>query len=149
MRISDWSSDVCSSDLCDEPDALSRALPWRELVFARQKLRILAELRGLDPKDRITPIKAALQMEAAVDGAQVAGQDAPPDQVRGRLYGALLVEHPDSDAGKPLSGLARAFGNALRPALRKAGLLAAQDDASLPRLHVCFVDGDQDRKSTR
>src|SRR3546814_17054627 len=66
--------------------------------------RILAELRGLDPKDRITPIKAALQMEAAVDGAQVAGQDAP--------YGALLVEHPDSDAGKPLSGLARAFGNA-------------------------------------
>src|SRR3546814_10039238 len=79
MRISDWSSDVCSSDL---------------------KLRILAELRGLDPKDRITPIKAALQMEAAVDGAQVAGQDAPPDQVRGRLYGALLVEHPDSDAGK-------------------------------------------------
>src|SRR3546814_1949545 len=64
------------------------------------------------------------------------------DLVRGRLYGALLVEHPDSDAGKPLSGLARAFGNALRPALRKAGLLAAQDDASLPRLHVCFVDGD-------
>src|SRR3546814_6085335 len=74
---------------CDEPDALSRALPWRGLVFARQKLRILAELRGLDPKDRITPIKAALQMEAAVDGAQVAGQDAP--------YGALLVEHPDRD----------------------------------------------------
>jgi 23S rRNA (cytidine2498-2'-O)-methyltransferase len=52
------------------------------------------------------------------------------------------VEHPDSDAGKPLSGLARAFGNALRPALRKAGLLAARDDASLPRLHMCFVDGD-------
>src|SRR3546814_17182320 len=73
-------------------------------------------------------------MEAAVDGAQVAGQDAP--------YGALLVEHPDSDASKPLSGLARAFGNALRPALRKAGLLAAQDDASLPRLHACFVARD-------
>src|SRR3546814_7004118 len=123
MRISDWSSDVCSADLscragsepvlaaeltarageagfagyartergsgfvvfaCDEPDALSRALPWRGLVFARQKLRILAELRGLDTKDRITPIKAALQMEEAVDGAQVAGKAAP--------YGALLVE---------------------------------------------------------
>src|SRR3546814_16883760 len=98
--------------------------------------------------------KGAVQMESAVDGAQVAGQDALPDQVRGRRYGSLLVEHPDSDAGKPLSGLARAFGNALRPALRKAGLLAAQDDASLPRLHVCFVDGDHafvavDRKSTR
>jgi 23S rRNA (cytidine2498-2'-O)-methyltransferase len=135
---------------CDEADALSRALPWRGLVFARQKLRVLAELRGLDPKDRIAPIEAALRMEGAVDGARAAGQDPPPDQrlprtrygVRGRLFGALLVEHPDSDAGKPLSGLARAFGNALRPALRKSGLLAAQDDASLPRLHVCFVDGD-------
>ena len=148
---------------CEEPDALSRALPWRGLVFARQKLRVLAELRGLDPKDRIAPIMAALQAGAwerpfsrrplhesdrghgrshgnspADPGA--AGRDVPA--ARGRAYGALLVEHPDSDAGKPLSGLARAFGNALRPALRKAGLLSARDDASLPRLHVCFIDGD-------
>src|SRR5690606_22009110 len=63
-------------------------------------------------------------------------------QAPGRRYGTLFVEHPDSEAGKPLAGLARAFGNALRPALRKAGLLAARDDDSLPRLHVCFVDGD-------
>ena len=113
---------------CDDADALSRALPWRELVFARQKLRVLAELRGLDPKDRIGPIIEVLQAAG--------GRGAPL-----RRYGTLLVEHPDSDAGKPLAGLARAFGNALRPALRKAGLLAARDDASLPRLHVCFVDG--------
>jgi len=111
---------------CDEADALSRALPWRGLVFARQKLRVLAELRRLDPNDRITPIIGALQ----------AGMAA------GQRHGALLVEHPDSDAGKPLAGLARAFGNALRPALRKARLLAARDDDALPRLHVCFVDGD-------
>ena len=120
---------------CDQPEALSRALPWRGLVFARQKLQLLAELRGLDPKDRIAPIVAALH-------AGSAGQGPSPEQVRGRLYGELLVEHPDSDAGKPLSGLARAFGNALRPVLRKAGLLAAQDNASLPRLHVCFAAGD-------
>lgn len=104
--------------------ALSRALPWRDLVFARQKLVLLAELRGLDPRDRITPILSSLQ-----------GCAVP-------RFGELLVEHPDSDAGKPLAGLARSFGNALRPALRKAGLLAASDDPRRSRLHVFFVAGD-------
>ena len=107
--------------------ALARALPWRELIFARQKLRLLAELGGLDPRDRIAPILAALQARNA--------PGAPG-------FGDLLVEHPDSDAGKPLAGLARSFGNALRPALRKAGLLAPQPDPERMRLHVCFVAGD-------
>ena len=107
---------------CDDADALSRALPWPSLVFARQKLRLLADLRGLDPSDRIAPMLHALQ-----------GQPR---------FGQLVMEHPDSDAGKPLAGLARSLGNALRPALRKAGLLSAQEDARLPRLHVCFVAGD-------
>ena len=107
---------------CDEADALSAALPFDALIFARQKLRLLAELRGLDPKDRITPML-----------------DALPTGLR---FGELVMEHPDSDAGKPLAGLARSLGNALRPALRKAGRLTAQDDARLPRLHVCFVAGD-------
>lgn len=105
----------------DDADALDRALPWRGLIFARQKLRLLAELPQLDPADRISPIIAALQ-----------GQPR---------CGELWVEHPDSDAGKPLAGLARSFGNALRPALRKAGLLTDKDNARLPRLHVVFVDG--------
>jgi len=106
--------------LCEE--ALPpRALPWRGLIFARQKLRLLAELRGLDPADRIGPMLQAL-----------AG--------RGR-FGDLWVEHPDSDEGKQLSGLARSFGNALRPALRKAGLLSDKPQAALPRLHVCFLAG--------
>lgn len=112
----------------DDAGALSRALPWSSLVFARQKLRLIAELRGLDPKDRIAPIIAALSHRASAT-------QGPP-------YGDLVMEHPDSDAGKPLAGLARSLGNALRPALRKAHLLSAQDDARLPRLHVCFVAGD-------
>ncbi|MDQ3495837.1 MAG: 23S rRNA (cytidine(2498)-2'-O)-methyltransferase RlmM, partial [Pseudomonadota bacterium] len=94
--------------LANDAASLSRALPWRKLVFARQKLALLAELRGLDPRDRITPLLAAL---AQAD----------------THYGSLLVEHPDSDAAKPLAGLARAFANALRPVLRKAGLLAARE----------------------
>lgn len=105
-----------------DAQALVRALPFRELVFARQKLRLFAELRGMDPTDRLTPLLAALP--------------------EGARFGDLWVEHPDSDAGKPLSGLARSFGNALRPALRKAGFLSAKDDPRLPRLHVCFLAGD-------
>jgi 23S rRNA (cytidine2498-2'-O)-methyltransferase len=102
--------------------ALSRALPFADLIFARQKLVLLAELRALPATDRITPILAAL-----------AGRGP---------FGTLMVENPDSDAGKPLAGLARSFGNALRPALRKAGLLADRDDPRQPRLHLCFVAGD-------
>ena len=102
--------------------ALSKGLPFASLIFARQKLRLFAELRGLDPKDRIAPMLEA-----------VAG--------RGR-FGDLWVEHPDSDEGKPLAGLAKAFANALRPALRQRGLLTDAPDARLPRLHVGFLAGD-------
>ena len=108
--------------------ALSRALPWRSLVFARQKLVLLAEFPGIDTSDRITPLLTALQADSDP------GARAP--------FGNLVVEHPDSDAARPLAGLARALGNALRPALRKAGLLAAGDDPRRPRLHVCLLAGD-------
>ena len=109
-----------------DADALAGALPWRSLVFARQKLRLVAELVGIDTSDRVTPILAALQAGAGASGP---------------AFGALVVEHPDSDAARPLAGLARALGNALRPALRKGGVLAAKDDARRARLHVCLLDG--------
>ena len=108
--------------LGDDANAMQRALPWRELIFARQKLRLIAELQGLDPKDRITPLLLALHGQAR--------------------FGDLWVEHPDTDASKPLAGLARSFGNALRPALRKARLLSDKENPHLPRLHVVFVNGD-------
>lgn len=111
--------------IVEDAAAASRALPWSKLIFARQKLVRLADLRGLDPSDRIAPILAAL--------------DAYGEPVR---FGELWVEHPDSDAGKPLAGLARSFGNALRPALRKAGWLSKLDDPRKPRLHVVFLAGD-------
>ena len=107
---------------CEDADALSRAVPWSTLIFARQKLRLFAELRGLDPRDRIAPMLDVLQ-----------------GQTR---FGELVMEHPDSSAGKPLAGLARSLGNALRPALRKAGLLSVKDNPSLPRLHICLLSGD-------
>ena len=106
---------------CDDADALSRALPWSSLIFARQKLRLFAELHALDPRDRISPMLAAL-----------------PQDIR---FGELVMEHPDSDAGKPMAGLARSLGNALRPALRKAGALTREDNPRLQRLHVCLLEG--------
>lgn len=108
--------------ICDDADALSRAVPFSHLIFARQKLRLLAELRGLNPSDRIAPMLEALQ-------------GLP-------RFGELVMEYPDSDSGKPLAGLARSLGNVLRPALRKANLLTSQDSTRFPRLHVFLVDGD-------
>ncbi|MDO4709682.1 MAG: 23S rRNA (cytidine(2498)-2'-O)-methyltransferase RlmM [Pseudomonadota bacterium] len=108
---------------CEDAAALNAALPWRELVFARQKLRLLAELRGIDTQDRISPVLAALENT-------------------GQGFGELWLEHPDSDAGKPLAGLARSFANALRPALRKQGLLTPSPDPRLPRLHIAVLASD-------
>jgi len=139
-------------ELGDDGDALSRALPFDDLIFARQKLRLIAELRDLDPKDRIAPMLDALcgwPARPDLDSGRAGRPDPSPSNSGSGLpalpqavFGTLVVEHPDSDAAKPLAGLARSFGNALRPALRKAGLLSAQDNERLPRLHVCFVDGD-------
>ena len=39
------------------------------------------------------------------------------------------------------AGLSRSFGNALRPALRKAGLLTDKPNPKFARLHITFVDG--------
>ncbi|GAB3731366.1 23S rRNA (cytidine(2498)-2'-O)-methyltransferase RlmM [Luteimonas pelagia] len=107
-------------------DALDRALPFASLVFARQKLRVVAELRELPPRDRISPLLAALEAAPGL-----------PDR-----FGQLWTEHPDADQARPLAGLARSFGNAFRPALRRAGHLAARDEPRAPRLHACFLAGD-------
>lgn len=114
--------------ISDDAAQLARRLPFADLIFARQKLLRLADLRGLDPKDRISPILSVLESDVPV-------REGPP-------FGDLWVEHPDSDEARPLSGLARSFGNALRPALRKAGWLSAKEDTRRPRLHVVFLAGD-------
>lgn len=105
----------------DAFDALDAALPFDRLVFARQKLALLAELTALPPHDRIAPLLAAL-----------------PAAMR---WGGLVVEHSDSDAGRPLAALCRSFGNALRAALRDAGRLRDTGDDA-PWLHAVFLAGD-------
>ena len=90
-----------------------------QAIFARQALLVFAEFPALPATDRATPI-----CEAVIR--------------HGGGYGELRVEHPDSDAGKPLSGLARSFGNALRPALRRRGVLREGAGACL---HVVLLSG--------
>jgi 23S rRNA (cytidine2498-2'-O)-methyltransferase len=107
----------------DAATALDHALPFRDLIFARQKLLAFADLDALPPQDRLGPMLELLR-------------------ARGERYGDLWVEHPDSDAAKPLAGLARSFGNALRPTLRKQNLLTPGLNPFLPRLHVVFLAGD-------
>jgi 23S rRNA (cytidine2498-2'-O)-methyltransferase len=106
----------------DAQSELCRALPWRALIFARQRLSVFAELRELDPKDRLSPVLEAM-----------AG--------RGVVFGDLSMEHPDADAGRDLAGLARSFGNALRAGLRRVGHLSSKDDPRKPVLHVILLAG--------
>lgn len=107
------------------PDPLQPAQrPPAGLIFARQCCTLVADLAALDPADRITPMLAALSE---------AGIAALTD---------VIVEHPDSEAARPLAALARSFGNALRPALSRRGFLRPGRAAeAAPCLHVCFLSG--------
>lgn len=108
--------------LTDAPGKDAQRPAWQDLIFARQVLQVIADVALPDPTDRIAPM-----LEALYDA--------------GMRYGDLVVEHPDSDEAKPLAGLARSFANALRPALRKVGLLGDTVILGRPTLHVCFLDG--------
>lgn len=122
--------------VCTTAARLEQQLHFDELIFARQKLLGFSSLARLDPTDRISPLLAAL--EAARDA--LASSDATPGAGSLR-FGDLVVEHSDSDEGRELAGLARGFGNALRPALRKPGWLTDQPDTRRPRLHVLLHSG--------
>lgn len=118
--------------VCDDAQLLTQRLPFRSLIFARQKLVQLIELPGLGAAAGARPDRV---------GALLRGLESALGAPHMR-FGDVRVEHPDSDAGGPLAGLARALGNALRPALREAGWLTPQDSAARARLHVLLVSGD-------
>jgi 23S rRNA (cytidine2498-2'-O)-methyltransferase len=118
--------------VCASAALLERQLAFDDLIFARQKLLGLARLDGLDPTDRITPLLAALETTRETVAAASGGA---------LRFGDLVVEHSDADEGRELAGLARGFGNALRPALRKPGWLTDKPDARKPRLHVLLHSG--------
>ncbi|WP_018951393.1 23S rRNA (cytidine(2498)-2'-O)-methyltransferase RlmM [Thioalkalivibrio sp. AKL12] len=102
-------------------EGLARALPFEELIFARQVFPALPALEGLDRADRLTPI---------IEQAFAAG--CPVD--------SIWHEMPDTNEGKGLRRLIKAVERPLASVLRKRGVLRAQ--AGGLRLHVFWHSGD-------
>jgi len=94
-------------------------LSYRELVFARQLIRLHRSIEPLPERDRLTPILSA-----------VADFPGP--------CGALWLEVPDTNDGKTLSAFTRRFQPLLEDALREQGVL--HDDPRGQRLHIFFPD---------
>ncbi|WP_222846795.1 23S rRNA (cytidine(2498)-2'-O)-methyltransferase RlmM [Chitinolyticbacter meiyuanensis] len=94
------------------------ALEARNWIFARQVLPVLAQAQ-VGERDRLSPILDAV---AAI---------AQPGR-----WSEVWLEHPDSDAGKPLSGFCKRFSPIVEKALTERGWL---DPAGRgPRLHLFF-----------
>ncbi|HEY0666171.1 MAG TPA: 23S rRNA (cytidine(2498)-2'-O)-methyltransferase RlmM [Gallionella sp.] len=101
-----------------------QSLSYRDLIFARQLIRLHGTVTGLPERDRLTPILAAI--------------DALPGS-----FGALWLEVPDTNEGKLLSAFTRRFQPLLENALREQGKLqneALDAHRRLPRLHLFFPD---------
>ena len=99
-------------------------LTYRELIFARQLLRLHQTIPVLPERDRLTPILAAIKILPGT-------------------FSTLWLEVPDTNEGKLLSTFTRRFQPLLEAALREQGRL--QDNSSSthpqhPRLHIFFPD---------
>ncbi|HET9031816.1 MAG TPA: 23S rRNA (cytidine(2498)-2'-O)-methyltransferase RlmM [Dokdonella sp.] len=105
------------------PDAqaatrFARSVSWRDLVFARQLLRVIAKVEGLPREDRLASL-------------------LPPIQSSARRYKDAWIESPDSDAARELAGLCRSLNNALIARMKREQMI---DPTSAFRLHICLTD---------
>jgi len=108
-----------------------QTLSYRELIFARQLIRLHHIIEELPERDRLTPVLAAI------------------NELTG-TFSEIWLEVPDTNDGKTLSAFTRRFGPLLETALRAQGRLlpveveAGRSDAAeakkLPRLHIFFPD---------
>ena len=96
--------------VADDGRALSHALPWRELIFARQKTRTNRRTRTARPARPHRPVLDALAQRKSA-----------------RRYGQLFVEHPASDEAKPLAAW-RAVRQCAAPVAAQHSLLSQRDD---------------------
>src|SRR3546814_7378598 len=101
MRISDWSSDVCSSDLGREV-----AMPGiaRRPVLAAFRRDVQAELRGRRLADRYQPRRPPARGHGVVEAGAVIGQ--PAAAVAAGLAAAEGVEILQQE-GQPGEGAVR------------------------------------------
>src|SRR3546814_3365227 len=76
MRISDWSSDVCSSDLLDEAlAAADRAWPLWRAKTPDERAALMHKAAGLI-RERIEPIATLLTLEQGKPNAAARGEVA-------------------------------------------------------------------------
>ena len=104
-------------------DEIRRRLDVSRLIFARQSFQVLSIIDDLPERDRLTPLRAAIESF-------------------GERFSAVLLETPDTNEGKQQSGFLKRFGPLLEESLGKAGLLRP-DSPHLPRLHVFLVGSQQ------
>src|SRR3546814_9434803 len=85
MRISDWSSDVCSSDLLDEqrPSDLKQAITTRTGPFAQWS-------RGLG---RVHPISIFLQLRSAVRTLRSSEGDHRSEEHTSELQSLMRISY--------------------------------------------------------
>src|SRR3546814_4956654 len=78
MRISDWSSDVCSSDLLADPNFEAQPYdPW--VAYGRSKTANILFAVEFDRRHKARAIRAAAVHPGAI--ATDLGRDVPPEQM--------------------------------------------------------------------
>ena len=108
---------------------IQKGLSFSSLVFARQRLLSLGNAILDKPYDRVGSLLNFLE-SVKVD----------IDSVDGPLFGDVVTEYPDNEAGKPIAKFCKKFLVPLRQALRKRTYLSAKPNKSLPYLHLYFLD---------
>jgi 23S rRNA (cytidine2498-2'-O)-methyltransferase len=100
----------------------------QDLVFARQKLTVLADI-NLNTDNRVTSV-----IECLTPFTQAGGSPTFSD---------VFVEHADTEEGKEIAKFCKKFVVPLRSALRKNGLLTKESSKALPFLHLFFENSQQ------
>ncbi|RUO55858.1 23S rRNA (cytidine(2498)-2'-O)-methyltransferase RlmM [Pseudidiomarina homiensis] len=116
----------------EEAEHLAKKLVLNELIFTRQFIAILAEVKDLPSQDRVS----ALQLALLDDTVQENFAGVKP-------AGSLRVETPDTNVGKELSKFCRKFTVPLRQGLRQAGWMTAKESDRRPTLHAFFISNSE------
>lgn len=116
----------------EEAEHLAKKLLLQELIFTRQFIAILAEVKDLPSQDRVSALQLAL-LDLAIEENFAGIKPA----------GSLRVETPDTNVGKELSKFCRKFTVPLRQGLRQIGWMTAKESDRRPTLHAFFISNSE------
>lgn len=116
----------------EEAEHLAKKLLLQELIFTRQFIAILAEVKDLPSQDRVSALQLGL-LDLAIEENFAGIKPA----------GSLRVETPDTNVGKELSKFCRKFTVPLRQGLRQIGWMTAKESDRRPTLHAFFISNSE------